>query len=246
MKRLAAIALGLFAATAARADTIKLLASGAMREIITDVQPEFEASSGHTLAITFAGTVKIKELVGAQPFDLVIVGAPEIDAFTLDGKVKPGSRTDLAKSGVGIAVKAGSLRPDVGTSNAVKRALLAVKSVAYSTGPSGVHVQKLFEKLGVAAEMKTKSVQTVSPRRVGEYLAAGEAEIGFQQISELMHEQGIDYLGPLPSDIQNFTLWSSAILATSGHADRARTLQRFLTGALAEPVIRKHGMEPAR
>jgi molybdate transport system substrate-binding protein len=188
----------------------------------------------------------MKELVGQQPFDVVIVGAPEIEAFMLDGKVKLSSRADVAKSGVGIAVKAGAAKPDIGTSEAVKRALLAAKSVAYSTGPSGVYVQKLFEKLGIAAEMKPKSVQTVSPRRVGQYLAAGEAELGFQQVSELMHEQGIDYLGPLPADIQNFTLWSSGILATSGHVDRARTFQAFLAGPKAIPAIRKNGMEPVR
>lgn len=246
MKRLVATIFGVLIATAASADTIKLLASNAMREIITEIQPEFETASGHTLVITFAGTVRIKELVGTQPFDLVVVGAPEIDTFMMGGKVKPGSRVDLAKSGIGIAVKAGAPKPDIGTADAVKRALLAAKSVAYSTGPSGVYVQKLFEKLGIAAEMKTKSVETVSPRRVGDYIAAGEAELGFQQISELMHEKGIDYLGPLPAEVQNFTLWSSAILATSGHADRARTLQRFLASATADPVIRKNGMEPAR
>lgn len=246
MTRVVAALIGLLAATAASADTIKLLASGATRELITELQPEFEAASGHTLIITWAGSVKIRELVGAQPFDLVIASAPDIDMFLLGGKAKPGSRVDLAKSGVGVAVKAGNAKPDIGSAAALKQSLLAAKSVAYSTGTSGVYIQKMFENLGIAAEMKAKSVETVSPRRVAEYLAAGEAELGFQQISELMHEKGIDYLGPLPGEVQNYTLWSSAVLATSGHADRARSLQLFLSGAKADAAIRKNGMEPAR
>jgi len=132
----------------------------------------------------------------------VIVGAPDIDAFVKEGKMMPASRVDIASSGVGIAVKAGSPRPDISSGEAVKKALLSATAVAYSTGASGVYVQRLFDRLGIADQMKDKSKQTSPGVRVAQYLASGEADLGFQQVSELVHETGIDFLGPLPADIQ--------------------------------------------
>jgi len=174
----------------------------------------------------------------------VIVGVPEIEAFIQAGKVRTGSRVDLVRSGVGVAVKAGAPKPDISSAAAIKNVLLTAKSVAYSTGPSGVYVQKLFEKLGIAEQMKAKAKQTVSGSRVGQYIARGEADIGFQQISELMHEQGIDYVGPLPPDLQNITVYSSGILAVSKEAEASKAFQVFLAAPAAAPMIRKNGMEP--
>jgi molybdate transport system substrate-binding protein len=232
---------------AARADEIKLLASGAMHEIGNELLPLFEKSSGHKVTATWTGTVKIKQQVAAgEAFDLVIVGAPEVDAFIADGKMKPGSRVDLARSGVGVAVRAGAPKPDIGSGEAVKRALLAAKSVVYSTGPSGVYVAALFEKLGIAEQMKAKTTRTAPGTRVGQALAKGEGDLGFQQISELIHETGIDFLGPLPPDIQHFTLYSSGIVSASKVPSAAAALQAFLTTPEALAVIRKNGMEPGR
>lgn len=242
---IAAAACGLLLAGSAQSAEITVLSTGALREIVTELLPQFEKSSGHKLAITWSGTAKIKQQIGdGDAYDLVIVGVPEIEAFIQAGKVRTGSRVDLVRSGVGVAVKAGALKPDISSAAAIKNALLTAKSVAYSTGPSGVYVQKLFEKLGIAEQMKAKSKQTVSGTRVGQYIARGEADIGFQQISELIHEQDIDYVGPLPPDLQNITVYSSGILAVAKGVEAAKAFQTFLAAPAAAPVIRKNGMEP--
>jgi molybdate transport system substrate-binding protein len=238
---------GLLISHVAQADEIKLLASGAMHEIGLELIPQFEKSSGHKVTATWTGTVKIKEKIAAgEVFDLVIVGAPEVDRFIADGKMAAGSRVDLAKSGVGVAVRTGAPKPDISSGEAVKKAMLAAKSVAYSSGPSGVYVQALIQKLGIADEVKPKAKQTAPGTRVGQYLARGEAELGFQQISELIHETGIDYVGPLPADVQNYTNFSSGIGSGAKFQAAAKALQAFLTTPAAAEVIRKNGMEPAR
>ena len=231
---------------AAHSAEITVLSSGAVREILTERLPQFEKSSGHKVAITRSGTAKIKKQIGdGDAYDFVIVGAPEIDAFVQAGKVQSNSRVDLVRSGVGVAVRAGAPKPDISSSVAIKNTLLAAKSVAYSSGPSGVYMQKLFEKLGIAEQMKAKVKQAVSGTRVGGYLARGDAELGFQQIAELIHEKGIDFLGPLPPDIQNITVFSSGILTVSKNAEAAKAFQTFLAAPAAAPVIKKNGMEPA-
>jgi len=226
---------------------IAVLASGAVKEIVTELLPAIEKGPGHKLILTWSGTANIKQKIAAgEAYDLIIVGAPEIDAFIKDGKVKAGTRIDLVRSGVGVAVKTGALKPDIGTTDALKKALLNAKSVAYSTGPSGVYVLTLFDKLGIAAQMKPKSIQTASGTRVGDYLGRGEAEIGFQQIAELIHEPGIDYVGPLPADIQNITVYSSGVHTAAREPDAAKAVQAFLASAAAAPAIKKNGMDPAK
>jgi molybdate transport system substrate-binding protein len=242
-----AAALALAVAQTARADEIKLLASGATQEIVQALLPAFEKSTGHKITATWTGTVKIKEQIDAGAvYDLVIVGAPEIDKYVAEGKLVAGSRVDIAKSGVGVAVKAGASKPDISSGEAVKKAMLAAKSVAYSTGPSGVYVQALIQKFGIAEEMKPKSKQTASGTRVGQLLARGEAELGFQQVSELLHESGIDFVGPLPADVQNYTNYSSGVFAAAKAPMAAKALQAHLSAPTAAEAIRKYGMEPAR
>lgn len=237
----------LLASHAARADEIKLLASGAMHEIGNELLPQFEKATGHKVTVNWAGTASIKQKIEAgEVFDLIIVGAPEVDKAIAGGKMKPGSRADLARSGIGVAIRAGVPKPDISSGAAVKRALLAVKSVVYSTGPSGVYIATLFEKLGIAEEMKAKSKQVPPGMRVGQVLAKGEGELGFQQVSELIHEAGIQFLGPLPPDIQHFTLYSSGIGSNSKVSPAAAALQAFLAAPDALAVIRKNGMEPGR
>lgn len=231
----------------AQSAEVTVLASGAVNEIVTELLPAFQKASGHKLVITWSGTAKIKQqIAGDETYDLVIVGAPVIDGFIKDGKVKPGTRVDLVRSGVGVAVKKGAPKPDISSAAALKKTLLNARSVAYSTGPSGVYVLKMFDKLGIAAEMKTKSIQTVSGTRVGDYLGRGEAEIGFQQIAELIHETGSDYVGPLPPEIQNITIFSSGIHTAAKQPDAAKMFQAFLASPEAVPVIKKNGMDPAK
>jgi molybdate transport system substrate-binding protein len=229
-----------------QAAEIRMLAAGAVKEAFLELVPQFESTSGNKVAATWTGSADIRKRIGAgEAFDLVIMGAPDIDAFVKDGKMMPGSRVDIARSGVGMAVKAGSPRPDISSSEAVKKALLSARAVAYSTGPSGVYVQRLFDRLGIADQMKDKSKQTAPGVRVAQYLANGEAELGFQQVSELVHEAGIDFLGPLPAEIQNVTVYSSGILIGSKASESARALQAFLSAPAAAPVFRTNGMDPS-
>jgi molybdate transport system substrate-binding protein len=156
-------------------------------------------------------------------------------------KMMPGSLVEIARSGIGVEVKAGSPRPDISTSEAVKEALLSAKVVAYSTGPSGVYVQRLFDRLGIADQMKDKSRQTAPGVRVAQYLASGEAELG----SELVHEAGIDFRGPLPAEIQNVTVYSTGIPIGSNVQESAKALQAFMSAPTAAAVFRKNGMDPS-
>ena len=240
-----AAACGLLVSAAAPAAEITVLASGATRDAYSELVAPFEAATGHKVKTTWSGTVETRRRIGdGEIFDLVITGAGDVDAFIAGGRFVPGSRVDLMKTGVGVAVKAGAARPDIGSVEAVRRALLAAKSVAYSTGPSGVYVQALFEKLGIAEQMKAVGRQTRPGVRVASVVASGEAEIGFQQVSELIHETGIDFLGPLPAEIQNVTVFSSGIHARAANAAAAKALQAHLAAPAAAPAIRRHGMEP--
>ena len=234
----------LLKAQVVHAAEIRMLAAGAVKEAFLELIPQFESASGNKVAATWTGSADIRKRIGAgEAFDLVIVSAPDVEAFVKDGKIVPGSRVDIARSGVGVAVKAGSPRPDISSSEAIKKALLSASAVAYSTGPSGVYIQRLFDRLGIADQMKEKSKQTAPGMRVAQHLASGEAELGFQQVSELVHEVGIDFLGPLPAEIQNVTVYSSGI-PTGTNAEVAKAMQAFLSAPAAAPVFRKNGMDP--
>jgi molybdate transport system substrate-binding protein len=170
---IAAAVCGLLMTHVAQAAEIRLLAAGAIKEIFLELAPQFESSTGNKVVAIWTGSADIKKRIEAgEAFDLVIVGAPDVDAFIKDGKMVSGSRVDIASSGVGVAVKAGAAKPDIGSSEAVKKALLAAKAVGYSSGASGVYVQRLFERLGIAAEMKAKSKQAPTGVRVAHILLA--------------------------------------------------------------------------
>jgi len=232
----------------AQAADVKVLASGAVKEAALELFPQFEKASGHKVAVTWAGTVDIKKKVAAgEAFDLVIVAAPELDTFIKDGKITAGSKVDIVRSSVGVAVKPGTPKPDLSSGDSLKKALLAAKSVGYSTGPSGVYMQQLFEKMGIADQIKVKAKQTGPGTPVATVIRSGEAEIGFQQVSELIHEAGIDFLGPIPADVQKITVFSSGVFTGAKAPTEARLLQKHLTAPAAAPVIKKHGLErPAR
>lgn len=244
LPRILAAAL-LVGASTAQAAEIKVIASNAVKEAYLDLVPEFEKATGHHMITIWSGTEAItKRISGGEIVDIVIVPPANIDKLILEGKLVAGNRTDLVKSGVGVAVRSGLPKPDVSTPEAVKQAVLAAKSVAYSSGPSGFHVAGLFEKMGIADRIKAKMTQTPSGVQVGEVVARGEADLGFQQISELLHVKGIDYLGPLPAEIQHITVFSAGLHVGAKEAEAAKALVRFLSAPAAAPIIRKTGMEP--
>jgi molybdate transport system substrate-binding protein len=246
--KIAVIAIGaasLLLSQAVRAAEIKVLASGAIKEAYLELIPQFEKASEHKVATTWAGTVDIKKRMAAgEVFDLVIVASPELDAFIREGKMVAGSRADLVRSGVGVAVRGGAPKPDIGSAEALKKALLAAKSIGYSTGPSGVYMASLFERMGIADAVKPKLKQTQPGVLVGSIIASGEAEIGFQQVSELIHVPGIDFIGPLPADVQKITVFSAGIHSGAKEPEAAKALVKFLTAPAAAPVFKKHGLEP--
>jgi molybdate transport system substrate-binding protein len=229
----------------ASAAEINVLAVGATKEIYVELVPEFEKSFGHKVVTTWTGSANIKKQIAAgEVYDLVIIGGPEIDAFIQQGKVVPGSRVDLMKSGVGAGVRAGAPKPDISSSEALKKTALAAKSIGYSTGPSGAHVMALFERMGIADQVKPKMKQVPSGARIGTFITSGEAEIGFQQISELIHAPGVDYLGPLPPDVQKITVYSAGIHSGAKQPAAAKELINVLASPAAASAIKKHGMEP--
>jgi molybdate transport system substrate-binding protein len=225
---------------------IKVLSSIATKEAYLELVPQFEQTSGHTVATTWAGTTAIMQRMAAgETYDLVIISSVELEELTTHGKIASGSRVDLAKSGIGIAVRSGAAKPSIKTADDLKKALLAAKTVGYTSGPSGVYMAGLIDRMGIAAEMKPKHRGVPSGGTIGTIVATGEAEIGFQQVSELVHIAGIDYIGPLPPDVQSITVFSAGIHVAAAHADEARALQKFLTTPAAAGVMQKHGLETA-
>jgi molybdate transport system substrate-binding protein len=238
----AAMTIGMNAAHGAE---LRVMASAGMKEAVTDLVPAFEKASGHTVTIVWAGNENILGRIrGGETVDLVIMAGSNVDKLIADGKLVGESRADIARSGIGVAIRAGLPKPDISSTAALTDAVLAAKSVAYSSGPSGFYMADLFRKMGLADRIKDKVTQTPSGVQVGDIMARGEADLGFQQVSELIHVKGIEYLGPLPSDIQVIMVFSAALHAAARSPAAADALVKFLTAPEAAPVIRKAGMEP--
>ncbi len=231
----------------ASAAEIKVLSTQATEQSYRELMPLFEKATGHKVTTIFTGTLDADKRVAAgEQHDLLIMAQGSIDAHVKGGKVVAGSRVDLARSGVAVGVKAGAPKPDISSVDALKRTILNAKSIGYSTGPSGNYVLTLFERLGVADQVKPKLKQTATGVFVGSIIASGEVEIGFQQVSELSQYEGVDYVGPLPAEVQNYTTFSSGILSNAKEAEAARALVRYITSPAAGAVFRKRGMEPGR
>jgi molybdate transport system substrate-binding protein len=229
----------------ASAAEIKVLSTQATEQSYRELIPLFEKATGHKVTTLFTGTLDADKRIAAnETYDLLIMSQSSIDQHAKSGKVVQGSRVDLARSGVAVGVKAGAPKPDITSVDALKRTILNAKSIGYSTGPSGNYVIALFERLGVADQVKPKLKQTATGVFVGSIIASGEVEIGFQQVSELSQYEGVDYVGPLPAQVQNYTTFSSGILSNAKQADAARALVRYITSPAAGAVYRKRGMEP--
>ena len=231
--------------SAVSAAEITVISSTAMREVMEELVPMFERASGHKVAISFLSgavlPVKMKE--GAQA-DVVVTTPPTIDDLVAAGKVAANTRVDFVRSGAGVAVRAGAPKPDVSTPEAFKNALLAAKSVGYSQGPSGVHFMSVMTRLGIADQVKAKGVVPPLGSRVGTLIAKGEAEIGVQQITELLQIPGIDFVGPLPKELQANIVYATATPMSAKERDAAAAFVKFLSSEPALPVIKKVGLEP--
>jgi molybdate transport system substrate-binding protein len=226
---------------------IKVLSSIATREAYLELVPQFERASGHKVTTAWSGTTAIMKTMAAgnEQHDLVVISSMEMDELIKQGKIVAGSRADLSKSGIGIAVRAGANRPDVSTPDALKKALIAAKTVGYTSGPSGVYMAGLVERMGIAAEVKAKFRSVPSGGTIGTIVASGDCEIGFQQVSELVHIPGVDYIGPLPAEVQRVTVFSIGLQTGAPNPGPARALVAFLTTPAAVAVMQKHGLEAA-
>jgi molybdate transport system substrate-binding protein len=243
------VAMLLLLVRGAAADDIRVMTSGAFTAAYLALVPQLEqAGSGRMItAATTMGTGADSipnRLARGEAADIVIVADAALMDLIKDGRVIADSRVALARSSIGMAVRAGALKPDISSVEALTRTLLRANSIAYSASVSGTYLtQELFQRLGIADRVLPKS-RRIDGERVGAVVARGEAELGFQQISELLPEPGIDYVGPLPAEVQRVSVFSAGVAAGSRHEEMARALIRFLASAAAAAVVATTGLEP--
>lgn len=218
----------------------------ATKEVLAELLVQFQQATSHTVHAESAGGVDVAKRVRAgEVVDVVVLAANAIDQLIADGRLLAGSRVDLVRSGIALAVPAGATRPDIGSEAAVRAAVLAAPTLSYSTGPSGVYLTQLFERWGIADTIAPRIVQAPPGVPVGSLVARGEAALGFQQLSELMHLPGIGVLGPLPEAIQSITVFSAGVSVQSTQPDAARALVAFLAAPATAETKRRQGMDPA-
>lgn len=218
----------------------------ATRQVLAELVVDFQAVSGVSVAIESVGGVDAAKRVQAgEAFDVVILASDAIDKLIAAGHLQPGSRVDLVRSGVAAAVREGAPLPDLGSEEAVRSAVLAARSISFSTGPSGVALAKLFERWGIAEQIRARTVQAPPGVPVASLVASGEVELGFQQLSELLGVAGIAIAGPLPAEIQITTVFSAGISVHTAQADAVRAMLAHMTAPQTADAKRRQGMEPA-
>jgi molybdate transport system substrate-binding protein len=240
----------LLLASGASAAEVRVMISGGLAAAFRELVPEFERATGNKVITAYGPSMGTTvnaipvRLERGEPADVLIMVGYALDDFAKQGKVTAGSSVDLVRSLIGMAVRAGAPKPDISSADALKRALLAAKSIAYSDSASGVYIStEMFQKLGIADEMKDKA-KKIPATPVGEIVAHGDAELGFQQISELKPVSGIDIVGQLPPELQKITVFSAGIASVSKEPEAGKALIKFLASPAAAPAIIKSGMEP--
>jgi len=228
------------------------MTSGAFTAPYQEVVPAFERTTGHKVVTAFGASMGNApdsipvRLQHGEPADVVILAAEALDELVKQGKVVAGSRVDLVRSRIGMAVRAGAPKPDISSLAAFTRAVLAARSIAYSASASGTYLStELFPRLGIAEQIRAKS-RRIESERVGAVVARGDAEIGFQQISELLPVPGIEIVGPLPDGAQRVTTFSAGVATRAAHPQAAKALIQYLASPAIFPTLHKDGLEPAR
>jgi molybdate transport system substrate-binding protein len=249
---LLALAMAMLAAgasTKAGAAEIKVLTAGAFKQALLALLPEFEKATGHKVIVENATVGALsKRIDGGEFFDLAVLTPKAVDDLTGKGKFVAGTRQNLARVGVGVMVKAGAPKPDIASVDAFKKALLEAKSVAYidpaSGGSSGIYVDGLLKRLGIADQIRPKA-KLKKGGYVADLIKSGEAELGIHQISEIVPVKEVTLVGPLPAQIQNYTTYAGAIGTGAKQGEAAKALLKVLTGPAAADVLKARGMEPA-
>jgi molybdate transport system substrate-binding protein len=227
----------------ASAAEITLLCSNALKSVMEELRPGFEKASGHQLKVEYGSTGPLKAAIEkGRAFDVAILSVEATDDLIKSGNLTASSRADIARSAMGVAVRKGAAKPGLATTQAFKQALLNAQTIAYSDGGlSGTYLKGLLERLGIAEQLKSK----IRFGRGGEMVAEGKAEIGLTQVSEILSESGAELAGPLPADIQQYTIFPAAIGATAAHADAGQALLTFLKAPEAAKVLKAKGLDPA-
>ena len=238
-----------FAAGPAAASEVHLLTTGAFRQVATSLIPQYEAQSGNKVVVESdtAGGI-IRRIESGTPFDLVVLTSQAVGDLVTEGKLVSDSSTNLAKVGIGVAVRSGAPHPGFGNPEAFKQMLLKAKSIAYidpkAGGSSGIYISGLIERMGLTRQLKRKTV-LVNGGLVADKVASGEAEIGLQQISELMAVEGVEMIGPLPKAIQSYTEYGAGVGVKAAEPAAAKALLAVFTGPAAAPVLQAKGMQPS-
>lgn len=234
----------------AHAAEIRVVSGGAFKQVLNALAAQYRKDTGNSLAIVYQTVGQHLDLIrdGRESFDVAILTPAAIDGLIKNGKVVSGTRTDLAQTGIGVVVKAGAPLPDISSVEAFKHALLAAKSVAYidprAGGSSGIYVAELLQRLGISDQIAVKAV-LVHGGAVADHVADGEAELGVHQISEILPVKGTTLVGPLPPQIQNFTVYAAGLGSEARDSTPARGLLKFLSGPEAIAIMKAKGMEPA-
>ncbi len=224
---------------------IRVLSTHAAFEVLSELGPRFERTTGHRLSIGYDPANVIKRHIdGGAAFDVVIVTRPVIDDLAKQGKIIPDTCIDIGRSGLGVAVRKGAAKPDIGTIEAFKRALLAAKSVVRSKdGTSGLYFEKLLDRLGIAEAMRGK-IRLGPSGRVAELVASGEAEMAVQQVAELLPVTGAEFVGPFPPELQLYTVFSAGVGTAAKNRETAKALIDSLTAPSAAALFKAKGLEP--
>src|SRR6185369_4638260 len=245
------VAIALLVAAAASAQEVRVVTSGGFTEAYKQLAPQFERETKIKVISGFGASMGAtpdaipNRLARGEPIDVIILATPGLDELTRQGKIEPGSRVDLVRSLIALAVRNGTPKPDISTVDALKRTLLQAKSIGSSDSASGVYLRTvLFPRLGVADQIKAKSKVIEAYERVGDALARGDIDIGFQQVSELKPVPGITIVGPLPEGAQQVTIFSAAIPKGAKNPDAAKRLIQFLSSPAVAPIVRETGVEP--
>ena len=219
----------------------------ATRRLLAELAAAYSAANpGHEVSvISMGGIDAARQIAAGEPFDGVVLAAGALDQLIAGGHVVPGSRVDIVKSPMAVAVRAGAARPSIATEDDVRQALLSAPQVGYSTGPSGDHLISLFERWGAGATMKDRLVQARPGIPVASLVASGEVSIGVQQLSELMNVDTVDVVGVLPDAVQGTTTFSGGVARVSAQADRVRELLAFMASPAVAEIKRLNGMQPA-
>ncbi|WP_460450307.1 substrate-binding domain-containing protein [Alsobacter sp. SYSU BS001988] len=224
---------------------IRLISVLPAKEMLADLAPQFEHQTGNKVVVTWTGSVDLKKrILAGESYDLILTTDKDINDFAEKGVVLGGSKVDLMRSSIGFAVREGATKPVIQTPDDLKNLMLSAKAVGYSTGSSGVHLENIFKQMGIWDQIKPKLIKVPSGQTVGQVLAAGDADVGFQQVSELIHHPGISYVGPLPQSLQQVTIYSVAISKNSNATEAARALGTVLSSKEAAKAKTEHGMEP--